>query len=57
MVILVSTASLVERTSVQSNGNTSKYCSISGENISMTGMAILVSIASLVDRTSVQQEW
>ena len=39
------------------NGNTSKYCSISGKNISTTGMVILVSTASLVDRTSVQQEW
>ena len=35
------------------NGNTSEYCSISGQNISTTGMIILVSTASLVDRTSV----
>jgi hypothetical protein len=39
------------------NGNTSQYCSISGENISTTGMVILVSTAPLVERTSVQQEW
>ena len=39
------------------NGNTSKYCLISGQNISITGMVILVSTAPLVDRTSVQQEW
>jgi hypothetical protein len=36
------------------NGNTSEYCSISGQNISTTGMAILVSTAPLVERTSVQ---
>ena len=35
------------------NGNTSTYCSISGQNISTTVMVILVSTASLVDRTSV----
>jgi hypothetical protein len=35
------------------NGNTSKYYSISGQNICMTGMVILVSSASLVDRTYV----
>jgi hypothetical protein len=35
------------------NGNTDKYCSISGKNISTTGMVILVSIAPLADRTSV----
>jgi hypothetical protein len=35
-----------------SNGNTSVYCSISGQNIGTTGMVILVSTASLVDRTS-----
>jgi exosome complex RNA-binding protein Rrp42 (RNase PH superfamily) len=70
MVILVSTASLVDakhqykrncNTSItitdNRNGNTSEYCSISGQNISTTGMIILVSIAPLVDRTSVQTEW
>ena len=59
MVILVSTAPLVDRTSVQQynrNGNTSEYCFISGQNIGTTGMVILVSTASLVVRTSVQQE-
>ena len=35
------------------NGNAGKNCSISGKNISTTGMVILVSTASLVDRTSV----
>jgi hypothetical protein len=39
------------------NGNTSQYCSISGQTISTTGMAILVSTAPLLERTSVQQEW
>jgi hypothetical protein len=39
------------------NGNTRKYCNISGQNICMTGMVIPVSTASLVDRISVQQEW
>ena len=56
MVILVSTAPLVDRTSVQQynrNGNTSEYCFISGQNIGITGMVILVSTAKLVDRTSV----
>jgi len=60
MVILVSTAPSVDRTSVQQysrNDNTSEYCSISGQNISTTGMVILVSTASLLDITSVQQEW
>ena len=50
MVILVSTAPLVDRTSVQQynrNGNTSEYCFISGQNISTTGMVVLVSTASL----------
>jgi hypothetical protein len=37
------------------NGNTSKYYSISGQNIGTTGMVILVSTAPLVDRTSVKQ--
>jgi hypothetical protein len=91
MVILVRTASLVDRTSVYHSchtdvlstneevltsitisviqmfcplmkqyslvlpflGNTSEYCSVSGQNISTTGKVILVSTASLVDRTSV----
>jgi hypothetical protein len=57
MVILVNTSSLVDRTSVQHDVNTSQYRFISGENISTTGMVILVSTASLVERTSVQQEW
>ena len=60
MVILVSTAPLVDRTSVQQynrNGNTSEYCFISGQNIGTEGMVILVSTASLVVRISVQQEW
>jgi uncharacterized membrane protein len=35
------------------NGNTGKYCSISGKNISTIRMVILVSTAPLVDRTSV----
>jgi hypothetical protein len=35
------------------NGNTSKYCSISGQNIGTTGMVILVITASLVDTKSV----
>ena len=57
MVILVSTASLVDRTSVHlycfigqnmRTGNTS-----SGQNICMTGMVIIVSTASLEDRTYV----
>ena len=59
MIILVSIAPLMDRTSVQQsnrNGNTRKYCSASGQNISTTGMVILVSTAPLVDRTSVQQE-
>jgi hypothetical protein len=34
------------------NDNTSEYCSISGQNICMTGMVIIVSTASLEDRTS-----
>ena len=51
MVILVSTASLVDRTSVQRNGSTVEYCHISGQNIGTTGMVILVSTATLVDRT------
>jgi hypothetical protein len=38
------------------NGNTSMYCSISGQNISTTGMVILMSTPSLVVRTSVQQD-
>ena len=37
------------------NSNTSEYCSVSGQNISTTGMVILVSTAPLVDRASVQQ--
>jgi hypothetical protein len=36
--------------------HSSKYCLISGQNISITGMVIIVSTAPLVDRTSVQQE-
>jgi hypothetical protein len=55
MVILVSTAPLVDRTSVQQynrNGNTSEYCFISGQNIGTKGMVILVSTASLVVRIS-----
>ena len=42
MIILVSIAPLVDRTSVQPNGNTSEYCSISGQDIGTTGMVILV---------------
>jgi hypothetical protein len=57
MVILVCTASLVDKTSVQPNGNTSVYCFISGQNINTTGMVILLSTVSLVNRISVQQEW
>ena len=57
MVILVSTAPLDDRTSLNSNGNTSEYCFISGPNIITTGIIILVGIAPLVDRTSVQPEW
>ena len=60
MVILVSTAPLMDRTSVQQrsvHGNNSEYCSISGQNIRTTGMVILVGTAPIVDRTSVQQEW
>jgi hypothetical protein len=33
------------------NGNTSEYCFISGQNISMTGMVILVSTVPLVSIT------
>ena len=59
MVILVGTAPIVDRTSVQQvqQWNTSEYCSISGQNIRTTGMVILVGTAPIVDRTSVQQEW
>jgi hypothetical protein len=55
--MLVSTAPLVDRTSIQPNGNTSEYCSFRGGNISTKGMVILVSTGPLLDRTSVQQLW
>ena len=57
MVILVSTASLVDGNQYNRNGNSSQYCYISGKNVSTIGMVILVSTASLEERTSVQQEW
>jgi hypothetical protein len=55
--MLVSTAPLVDRTSIQPNGNTGEYCSFRGGNISTKGMVILLSTGPLVDRTSVQQLW
>jgi hypothetical protein len=58
MVILVSTAPLVEKKTYNINGNTSEDCFISGrQSISTRGIVILVSTAPLVDRTSVKQEW